>query len=388
MLVTKVKTRRYGTSTKMKTYNNLREKIIDKDNLKQAHYNARKDKTFYKEVQMVDSNLDYYIDEIHDMLKDGEYKIEPSDYIISTINDKGKERVLAKLNYYPHRIIQRAVMLILEPIFMEVFCNHTCASLKGRGIHYAYNLITKYLKDKEWTKYCLKIDIKKFYPSINHEILKQLLRKKISCKKTLKYLDDTIDSTGWEKWIPIGSYLSQYLANYTLAYFDHRMKEDMKCRYIVRYMDDIVVLSDSKEQLHNILKEMEKYLGRLKLEIKPNRQIFPTRKRWVDFVGYRFFGNFILLRKGTFKRMKDKIRQMLETKTNRKRLLNYSERCSLNSYVGWIIYCDHWRLYEKRIQPIIKSLNRYYYYVITRDEKKLKRYYEELIKKKTFIFCN
>ena len=79
---------------------------------------------------MVDSNLDYYIDEIHNMLKSGTYKIEPSDYTISTINDKGKERILAKLTYYPHRIIQRAVMQILEPIFMEVFCNHTCASLK------------------------------------------------------------------------------------------------------------------------------------------------------------------------------------------------------------------------------------------------------------------
>lgn len=114
----------------MKTYKNLRDKIISKENLKLAHINARKDKLFYKEVQMVDSNLDFYIDEIHNMLKDGTYKIEPSDYTISIINDKGKERELAKLNYYPHRIIQRAVMLILEPIFMEVFCNHTCASLK------------------------------------------------------------------------------------------------------------------------------------------------------------------------------------------------------------------------------------------------------------------
>ena len=372
----------------MKTYNNLREKIIDKSNLRQAHFNARKDKTFYKEVQMVDSNLDYYIDEIHNMLKSGAYKIEPSDYTISTINDKGKERILAKLTYYPHRIIQRAVMQILEPIFMEVFCNHTCASLKWRWIHYAYKLITKYLKDKEWTKYCLKIDIKKFYPSINHEILKKLLRKKIRCEKTLKYLDDTIDSTGWETWIPIGSYLSQYLANYTLAYFDHRMKEKVRCKYIVRYMDDIVILSDSKEKLRNILKEMWECLEWLKLKIKPNRQIFPTHKRWVDFVGYRFFGEYTLLRKGTFKRMKKRIKEILKTKTNQKKLLNYSERCSLNSYVWWIIYCNHRRLYEKRIEPIIKSLNRYYFYVISNHNmKKLKKYYKSLIQKKTFIFC-
>lgn len=372
----------------MKTYNKIREKIIDKNNIKLAHYNAKKDKSHYQEVKMVESDLDYYVDEIHEMLKNKTYTIQESDYSTQTINDKWKERELRKLKYYPHRIIQRAIMLQLEPIFMEVFCNHVCASLKKRWIHYWFKLTKKYLKDEPNSIYCLKIDIKKFYPSIDHEILKQLLRKKIKCKDTLRILDMIIDSYPGEKWVPIWSYLSQYLANYFLAYFDHYTKEELKCEYIVRYMDDIIVLSGNKDYLRNVMKKMWEYLGKLKLEIKHNYQIFPVDKRWIDFIWYRFFRDYVLLRKRTCKRMKNKIKMIIEIKTRKNKLLNYSERCSLNSYVWWIIYCNHFRLYEKRIQPIIKSLNRYYYYVIiNRNSKKLNRYYKNIIKKKTFIFC-
>ena len=363
----------------MKIYDNLREKIIDKNNLRLAHYNAIKDKAFYQEVQMVDSNLDFYIDEIHNMLKNKEYVIESSDYTISIINDKWKERELAKLNYYPHRIIQWAIMLILEPIFMEVFCYHTCASLKWWWIHKAYNLVRKYLKDRNWTLYCLKIDIKKFYPSIDHQILKDLLRRKIRCKDTLRILDMIIDSTPWDKWIPIWSYLSQYLANYYLAYFDHYMKEVLKCHYVIRYMDDIVVLSDNKPFLHRTLELMRNNLTNLKLEIKWNYQVFPVEARWIDFVWYRFFHNYTLLRKKTCKRMKKKLKKIKEDKTERHRLLSYSEWCSINSYIGWIQYCDHYRLYEKYIKCLIAWLNRYYYFVITnKNKKKTIKYYRNL----------
>ena len=328
---------------------------------------------------MVDSNLDFYVDEIHNMLKNKENVIESSDYTISIINDKWKERELAKLNYYPHRIIQWAIMLILEPIFMEVFCYHTCASLKWWWIHKAYNLVRKYLKDRNWTLYCLKIDIKKFYPSIDHQILKDLLRRKIRCKDTLRILDMIIDSTPWDKWIPIWSYLSQYLANYYLAYFDHYMKEVLKCHYVIRYMDDIVVLSDNKPFLHKTLELMRNNLTNLKLEIKWNYQVFPVEARWIDFVWYRFFHNYTLLRKKTCKRMKKKLKKIKEEKTERHRLLSYSEWCSINSYIGWIQYCDHYRLYEKYIKCLLWWLNKYYYFVITnKNKKKTIKYYRNL----------
>lgn len=203
----------------MKRYGNIFEKIYEMDNLREAHKNAREDKLFYKEVKMVDSNPDYYLGLIHDMLKNKQYRV--SDYDISTINDKGKERELMKLPYFPDRIIQWAIMLQIEKVFMQVFCSHTCASIKDRGIGKASKLLDKYMSNKLDSQNCLKIDVKKFYPNINHRILKRLLRKKFKDKDLLELLDMIIDSYPGERGVPIGSYLSQFLANFYLAYFDH-----------------------------------------------------------------------------------------------------------------------------------------------------------------------
>jgi len=189
----------------MKRYGNLFEKICSMENLQEAHRNARKDKLFYKEVKMVDSNPDFYLKQVQEMLINKTYQV--SEYDISIINDKGKQRELMKLPYFPDRIIQWAIMLQVEKVFMEVFCCHTCASIKNRGIGKASKLVDTYMKDRLNTQYCLKIDISKFYPNINHEILKKMLRKKFKDKDLLGLLDMIIDSYPGEKGVPIGSYL-------------------------------------------------------------------------------------------------------------------------------------------------------------------------------------
>lgn len=102
------------------------------DNLRLAHHNARKDKALYKEVQMVNKNEDCFLKKIQKILKEREYHISPKDYSVSIIRDKTKSRELWKLKYYPHRIIQRAIMLQLEEIFTKSFTNFTCASVKNR----------------------------------------------------------------------------------------------------------------------------------------------------------------------------------------------------------------------------------------------------------------
>jgi len=349
----------------VKRYGNIFAKIYDMENLKLAHQNARKDKLFYKEVKMVDSNPEYYLKKIQEMLINKTYTV--SEYDVSVINDKEKERELMKLPYYPDRIIQWAIMLQIEPIFMQVFCTHTCASIVDRGIKKAAHLVEKYMKNTEETKYCLKIDISKFYPNINHVILKRMLRRKFKDKDLLGLLDAIIDSYPGEKGVPIGSYLSQYLANFYLAYFDHWMKEKMHIKMIVRYMDDVVIFHRSKEFLHKLFVKMNNYLNNeLILNIKPNYQIFPTEVRGVDFVGYRFFHRFKLLRKSTCKKFKNRLLQIRD-KQDARRMINYSEWCSANSYIGWLIWCDSWRLYEKYIEPILPSLYRYYQSVIKKD---------------------
>lgn len=349
----------------MKRYGNIYAKIYDMENLKLAHENARKDKLYYKEVKMVDSDPEYYLKQIQDMLINKTYKV--SEYTVSIINDKGKDRELMKLPYYPDRIIQWAIMLQIEKVFMQVFCSHTCASIKNRGISKAAHLTEKAMTDKDNAENCLKIDVSKFYPHINHKILKKLLRKKFKDKDLLELLDLIIDSYPGEEGVPIGSYLSQYLANFYLSYFDHWLKEKMKIKKIIRYMDDITIFHKSKEFLHWLLRKMNQYLTEnLKLTIKGNWQIFPTVVRGVDFVGYRFFFNYKLLRKSTCKKFKRKMLQ-IKRKQDEGKLINYSEWCSANSYIGWLSWCDSWRLFEKYIQPILPSIFNYYLNVIKRD---------------------
>jgi len=365
----------------MKRYWNIYERIYSMDNLRLAHHNARKDKALYKEVQMVNKNEDYFLKKIQKILKERKYHISPKDYSVSTIRDKTKSRELWKLKYYPHRIIQRAIMLQLEEIFTKNFTNFTCASVKNRWMSQVMKLMSKYLWDKEWTKYCLKLDITKYYPSVNHRILKKILRRKFKDKDLLNLLDMLIDSFPWKRWLPIGSYLSQFLANFYLSYFDHRMKEKLHIKYVVRYMDDIVILCWSKKKLWYYYRRIKWYLEwSLNLSIKWNYQIFPTDKRWIDFVWYRYFHGYTLLRKRVLLKMKDKIKK-LWIKINKWIMMNFRDWCSINSYTWWIIYCNHHRLYNKYIYNLTGHLSKYYYCIICNNKRRTIRYYKNLISK-------
>jgi hypothetical protein len=256
-------------------------------------------------------------------------------------------------------------------------CCHTCASIPERGISKVREFMIKYLKDSKGTTYCLKIDIRKFYPHINQDILKAMLRKKIKCKKTLELLDKIVDSSPHEIGIPIGSYLSQYLANYYLTYFDHFCKEKMHMKYVIRYMDDLVIMHHSKTQLSRWLTQMNQYLYKeLKLEIKDNFQIFPVEARGVDFAGFRFYHNFILLRKSTaLKYEKSIINIMIKVKNGGK--LNYSNWCSCNSYRGWLLMCNGYNLYRTFLKPLEIMIALYYVENI---------YYKKLRKRQKRIF--
>lgn len=357
----------------MKRYGNIYQKIYDMDNLRLAHQNARKDKVAYEAVKIVDSDPDFYLKQIQDMLINKTYTV--SEYTEKTIIDKGKERVLMKLPYYPDRIIQWAIMLQLEPIFCKVFTSFTCASVKNRGIHKASTLLTNYMKDVPGTKYTLKIDVKKFYPNINHRILKAMLRKKFKDENLLELLDKIIDSVPGEKGVPIGSYLSQFLANFYLAYFDHWLKEKMGVKYVVRYMDDVVILHHSKEFLHKLRTQIAVYLQVfLDLTIKDNWQVFPTAIRGVDFVGYRHFYGYKLLRKTTCKQFKKKM-LLIKKKVQNNIQMTFNEWCSVNSYKGWLIWCDSFRLIQKYIAPIQQALDEYYQTKIKRKAVKVNEGY-------------
>ena len=334
----------------MKRYGNLYDKIYDMDNLKLAHKYAKKGKSYYKDVKMVNSNEEYYLRQIQDMMINKTYKT--SQYEVFKHWDKVKEREIYKLPYYPDRIVQWAIMLVIEPILVKKLVMDTYSAIPNKGIHMGLNRVRKALRDTDNTKYCLKFDIHHYYPSINHPILKDTYRRIFKDKDLLWIIDEIIDSVEMSEGtgIPIGNYLSQWSANIYLSNFDHCLKEVKHCKYAFRYMDDVVILSNSKDFLHELLTDIKEYLGKYKLELKHNYQIFPVDKRGIDFLGYRMFHGYTLLRKSTCKNMTKKLR-----KISKKRIVTYSDNCTIQSYLGWLKWCDSYRLKQKYMKGLVSD---------------------------------
>ena len=322
----------------MKRYNNLFDKIVSLDNLYEADKRARRQKSHRPEVMLFDKNKDKLLLDLQRKLINGEY--ETSEYYVFKIYEP-KEREIFKLPYYPDRIVHHAIMNIMEPIWVSAFVKGTYSCIRKRGIHKALKDVKFALKDEINTQYCLKLDIRKFYHSIDHDILKTIIRKKIKDKRLLSLLDEIIESA---QGVPIGNYLSQFFANLYLTYLDHWIKEQKKVRYYFRYADDIVILGGDKQQLRDLFYNIQDYLNnKLKLNFKDNWQIFKVDSRGIDFVGYRVFHTHTLLRKRIKKKFCKKI-----NKLNKKQNLDkdtYKQK--ICSYIGWIKYCNGRNLLNK-----------------------------------------
>ncbi len=246
--------------------------------------------------------------------------------------EEPKQREIFRLPFYPDRIMHHAVMNVLQPIFISTFTADTYSCIPERGIHAASFALRSALEDVHDTTYCLKLDIKKFYPNIDHDVLKNLLRRKIKDKDLLHLLDEVIESA---PGLPIGNYLSQYFANFYLTYFDHWIKEKKGVKNYFRYADDLVILSSSKAELHQLLADIRIYLrDELKLTVKDNYQIFPVWARGIDFVGYVHYHECVYLRKS--------IKQNFARKVSKKINLQ-----SIASYKGWLKYGDCINLTKK-----------------------------------------
>lgn len=242
----------------MKRYNNLFDKIVSLDNLYLADKKARRNKSNRKDIKEFDQNKEESLKKLQQDLINGTYKT--SEYNTFIIREP-KERLIFRLPYYPDRIVHHAVMNIMEPIWVSIFIKDTYSCIKHRGIHEALHNVKEALKDVDNTTYCLKLDIRKFYPSINH------------------VLDEIIDSA---EGVPIGNYLSQFFANLYLTYFDHWLKEDKQVKYYFRYADDIVILHNNKEYLWSLFEEMKQYIATLKLSFKDNYQVFKVEDRGIS----------------------------------------------------------------------------------------------------------
>lgn len=327
--------------------------IINYNNILYADEKARKGKLHSYGVKHHDRNRERNLHKLQDALTNLTYKT--SEYSLFTIHEP-KERLIYRLPYFPDRIAHHTLMNYLEPIWEKIFIAHTYACRKNKGIHKAAQDIKKVLrKDVVNTQYCLKLDIKKFYPSIDHEILKSIVRRKIKDTKVLKLLDEIIDSA---PGVPIGNYLSQYFANLYLAYFDHWIKECKKIKYYFRYADDIVIFSKNKESLHTLIKDIIEYLNiNLKLTVKSNYQVFPLDSiGWLKFCNSISFCKKLVLRvckkynlttPEIFAPKKDIISNVLDKKLK---------------FIGYKIYNKYFKLYvitNKLISVTSKRYNAY-----------------------------
>lgn len=322
----------------MKRISNIFQKIYDRANIELADDKARKCKRKRYGVRKHDERRAEDNDWLQTLLENGWY--QTSKYTTFKIYEP-KEREIFRLPYYPDRITHHAIMNILEPIWKKIFTKNTYSCIKGRGIHALVKDLQSDLKnDIEGTTYCLKMDIHKFYPSITHSILKDIIKKKIKDKRLLGLLFEIIDSADG---VPIGNYLSQYFANLYLAYFDHWVKEELKVKYYYRYADDIVLLGDSKDKLRSWLLAIKIYLTNvLNLSLKENYQIFPVESRGIDYVGYVFRHGYTKLRK----KMKQKIFKDIEA-YKKGEISSEKLQKTLTAYFGWLKCCNSKNLLKK-----------------------------------------
>lgn len=299
----------------MKRIGNLYDKIISVDNLRLADIKARRGKHRTYGVRYHDRNREANILALHEALLTRTYKTSP--YEVFTIFEP-KERLIYRLPYYPDRIVHHAIMNVLEPIWVSVFTHNTFSCVKGRGVEGCARSVERHIrKYRGRPLYVLKIDLKKFYPSIPHTTLKKAVRWKIKDRRLLWLIDEIIDSVNGTphpvregevcngESLPIGNYLSQYLANLVLAPFMHKVNEEWKID-ADEYADDLTFYGDNPEELRQAFHtKIKPYLeNELGLKVKENWQIFPVAKnrqdkhgRALDFVGYKFYREQKLIRK-------------------------------------------------------------------------------------------
>lgn len=336
----------------MKRYGNLYSKITDISNIRLAYIKARKGKTWQDTVKKFEANLEDNLLKIQKMLVDKTYVT--SKYISKTIYEP-KKRLIYKLPFAPDRIVQHAIMNIVEPIWESFFISDSYACRVDKGIHAGSKKTMEFVRRN---KYCLKCDISKFYPNMDHGVLYKIICRKIKDKEVLALMKEIIDSIGGETNVPIGNYTSQWMGNLYLNEIDHRVKHVYKVKDYVRYCDDFLLFSDDKVMLKTILDDMEGYINNeLKLKLS-KKDIFQV-SRGIDFLGYRHFRKYILLRKSTTKRVKKRLKE-LPYLYNRGIVTKDQFRSSLASTIGWLKWANSYNLREKlHIDSLLKEVGAY-----------------------------
>jgi len=327
----------------MKTYNNLYPRVISLDNLNIAYKKARKGKTLKQYVLEFEANLHNNILNLHEELKNKTYQPESLKTFI--LRDP-KTRKISKSSF-PDRIVHHAIVNILDPIFDKRFIYDSCANRKGKGSLFALRRFDEFKRkvsgngkvisdkfDNNFVKgYCLKADIKHYFNTVNHDVLLEIIKDKIKDEDLIwlirQILNNFINRNG--KGMPLGNLTSQFFANVYLNELDYFVKHQLKAKYYIRYVDDFVILYSSKAQLEEWKKRIDEFLReKLKLELHPDKSKIIPLSKGIDFVGFRNFYHFRLLRKRNIRNLESKVELFRQGLIEEERLIE--------SFKGWKAY--------------------------------------------------
>jgi retron-type reverse transcriptase len=353
---------------KVKSYKNLYSKLCSYRNLELAFVKARKGKGNLSYVREFEKNLADNLMQLKKELETFEYK--PSSLTRFVIRDP-KTRVIRK-SQFKDRIVHHDIVNILEPIYEERFIHDSYANRKNKGTLAAIKRLDKFkrkvsnngklvrnARTNNMVKgYCLKADIKHFFNTINHDTLIKILRRNIKDNKLMWLVNLVLKNFhDREKGMPLGNMTSQFFANVYLNELDYFVKNKLKARYYIRYVDDFVILHKDKEVLRVYRDKIKKYFGYLKLELHPDKSKIFSMYHGIPFLGYKVFYNYKLLRKRNINQFKRKLLK-LQSKYEKK-LLDHES--FLNSIEGWFAYAmwaDTYRLRKRiirEINPILKN---------------------------------
>lgn len=327
----------------MKRIGELYNKIYNFNNLYEAYLKARKNKRYRLEVMTYTNSLEENLITLQNELIWGKYKIG-NPRIFTIFIPKIRE---IKALPFRDRVLQHALNTVIEPYFERSFYNYSYACRKDKGTHKASLKVQEWLYIAEKNNknlYCLKCDIKKFFNSVDLKILVEILSRKIKDKKVIWLIKQILGKS--QKGMPIGSLTSQLFANIYLNELDKFVKHSLKMKYYIRYMDDFIIFSESKSELHYILNEIENFLKtKLELELNNKTRIHPV-KTGVEFVGYIHFYNKIRIRKSSWKRFKKNLEKTRKSYKNNKITVE-TYNSTIGSYIGHVKHTKNSEIIEK-----------------------------------------
>lgn len=288
----------------MKTYKRLWDAFISPENFDLAARKAVKSKKSRKSVQKFLAHRQELLNKLRNDIITGKYKTSP--YKTFIIREP-KERVIYNLPLYPDHILHHALINVLGPIWQKSFIKDSYACIPGRGLHAASQRTMQFVRRN---KFVLQCDIRKFYPSIDHKIMMNILSEKIHDRRILRILHDVVWSVGGDKNLPIGNLTSQWMGNVYLDKLDKFVKQVLHWRDYIRYCDDFCLYGNNKSELWWAKRKIEWFIFE-----KLNMVLSKSNLRWVSagisFIGYRHFKKFKKLRRWTALKIKRRLRNVI-----------------------------------------------------------------------------